>query len=205
MARQPSTRRKAITGIRSLVVVTRKLAELKPHPRNARTHPAEQVAKIAELMRRFGWTNPVLLDEQDVIIAGHGRVAAGQSIGIEECPTITIPGLTDREKRELMLSDNQLALGASWNVDALRAELISLRGDGTDLEALGFKAADIDKLIPGEVEAAVEEIDTSTVADRFWISVRGPLASQAKALSALKKMMADIPGVMVEQGTVGDG
>lgn len=191
--------------VHDLAIIKRKLAELKPHPRNARKHSPEQIAQIAELIKRYGWTNPVLIDEEDFIIAGHGRVAAGQSIGLDEGPTIKLTGLTDREKRELMLADNKIALNASWNVDTLRAELTQLRGDGSDLAALGFAPAELDKLMPAEPQANVEELDVSTVGDRFWISVRGPLASQAKALQKLREVMADVPGVTVEQGTVGDG
>jgi ParB-like chromosome segregation protein Spo0J len=187
-----------------LVVVVRRLAELKPHPRNARRHSPEQIAQLAALMRRFGWTNPALIDEQDFIIAGHGRIQAAQTLGLLEGPTITIAGLNDREKRELMLADNRIALNASWNVETLRAELLQLRGDGTDLEALGFAPAEIDKLLPAEDEIAVEEIDVSTVADRFWISVRGPLTMQAEALQRIKVLMGELPGVVVEQGTLAE-
>lgn len=183
----------------------RALSELKPHPRNARKHSPEQITQLAGLIKRYGWTNPVLVDEDDFIIAGHGRVAAGQSIGIEQAPTIKLVGLTEREKRELMLADNKIALNASWNIDTLRNELMQLRGDGSDLEALGFAPAELDKLMPAEPQANVEELDVSSVGDRFWISVRGPLASQAKALQKLRDLMDAIPGVTVEQGTVGDG
>jgi ParB-like chromosome segregation protein Spo0J len=188
-----------------LVVVVRPLAELKPNPNNARKHSAEQIAQIAELIRRFGWTNPTLIDEEDFIIAGHGRVAAGQSLGLTEGPTITLRGLTDREKRELMLADNKIALNSGWNLDQLKAELVHLRGDGSDLASLGFSAVELDKLMPADPQAQVEELDVSTVGNRFWISVRGPLASQALALQKLRELMASVPGVVVEQGTVANG
>ena len=150
--------------------------------RNARKHSPERIKQIAGLIERLGWTNPVLVDEDDVIIAGHGRVAAGQSLGIEAGPTIKLVGLSDREKRELMIADNKIGLNSTWNIDTLKAELTQLRGDGSDLAALGFAPAELDKLMPAEPKAGVEELDVSTVGDRFWISVRGPLASQARAL-----------------------
>jgi len=205
MAKPAADKKPTKPRVHNLAVVTRRLADLKPNPRNARKHSPEQIAQIAELIKRYGWTNPVLIDEDDVIIAGHGRVAAGQSIGLEDGPTIKLEGLTDREKRELMLADNKIALNSSWNMDTLRNELTQLRGDGSDLAALGFAPAELDKLMPAEPTANVEELDVSTVGDRFWISVRGPLASQAQALQKLRALMADIPGVSVEQGTVGDG
>jgi ParB-like chromosome segregation protein Spo0J len=188
-----------------LVVVVRRLTELKAHPRNARKHSQEQIVQLAGVMRRFGWTNPALIDENATIIAGHGRVLAAQSLGWTEGPTITLAGLDDHEKRELMLADNRIAQNSKWDVDTLRAELVQLRGDGSDLEALGFQRAELEKLIPAADEVAIEEIDLSTVQDRFWISVRGPLAAQADALQRLKTLMSEIPGVTVEQGTHGDG
>lgn len=196
---------RAVSVAPPLMVVMRRLAELKPHPRNARRHSPEQIGQLAGVMRRFGWTNPVLIDEGDTIIAGHARVLAGQSLGLVEGPTITIAGLDEREQRELMLADNRIAMNSSWNVDTLRAELVQLRGDGTDLEALGFQRAELDKLMPAEDEIAVEEIDVATVTDRFWISVRGPLAQQAEAFQRLKALMGELPGITVEHGTIADG
>lgn len=195
----------AIAPAEPLAIVMRRLSELKPHPRNARKHTPEQVSQLAGVMRRFGWTNPALIDEHDFIIAGHARVMAAQQLGLVEGPTITIAGLSDREQRELMLADNRIALNSSWDAERLRQELVQLRGDGSDLEALGFTAAEVDKLMPAEDEIAVEEVDFSTVNDRFWINVRGPLAQQAEVLQRLKTLMADVPGVAVEQGTVADG
>jgi ParB-like chromosome segregation protein Spo0J len=190
-------------AIPPLTVVVRKLVELKPNPRNARRHSEAQIAQLAGVMRRFGWTNPMLIDEDDYIIAGHARLLAGQSIALSEGPTITIAGLSEREKRELMLADNRIQLNASWDADLLRAELMQLRGEGADLEGLGFADAEIDKLVPpAEADPAIEEIDISTVQDRFWISVRGPLAQQAEALQRLKTLMGEVPGVSVELGTI---
>jgi ParB-like chromosome segregation protein Spo0J len=151
-----------------LAVVVRKLAVLKPHPRNARRHSPEQLKQLAGVMRRFGWTNPALIDEDDFIIAGHARVAAAQSIGLVEGPTITITGLSTNEKRELMLADNRIQLNASWDVDLLRAELVALRSEGSDLEDLGFTDAEIEKFLPpAEGAPDIEELDVSTVQDRF--------------------------------------
>jgi ParB-like chromosome segregation protein Spo0J len=202
----PATARRTNKANRAMPTITfavRKLTELKPHPRNARRHSPAQVAQIAGIMQRFGWTNPALIDEDDFIIAGHARLAAAQSIGLSEGPTITVAGLSENEKRELMLADNRIQLNASWDVDLLRAELAQLRGDGVDLADLGFADAEIEKLLPPAEDApAIEELDISTVQDRFWISVRGPLAQQAEALQRLKTLMAEIPGVTVELGTI---
>jgi ParB-like chromosome segregation protein Spo0J len=182
---------------------TRKLSELRPHPRNARKHPPEQIVQLVGILREFGWTNAAaVIDEDDFILDGHARCEAGPLAGLHEGPVVQFFGLTDQQKRRLMLADNRIALNSTWDVDALRAEITELRGDGTDLEALGFTAAELDRLAPAELEAQVEAVDVSTVQDRFWISVRGPLSSQALALQRLKELMADLPGVTVEQGTV---
>lgn len=182
----------------------KRIGQLSPHPLNTRTHTPEQVDKIAGLIRRFGFTNPVLCDEAGLILAGHARVDAAQLLAMDWVPAIEIQGLTDREKRELMLADNKIALNAGWNEELLRAELDAMRVDGVDLEALGFSVAEVDSLLPGEPTANVEELQLGPVADRFWISVKGPLRHQADALQRLRALMADLQGISVELGTITD-
>lgn len=95
-----------------LVVIYRPIAGLMPDPRNARTHPKKQVEQIATSIRAFGFTNPILVDGDGGIIAGHGRLLAAKHIGLTEVPTIAMPHLSDTQKRALRLADNKLALGA---------------------------------------------------------------------------------------------
>ena len=111
------------TGLRPLSVTYRAAASLKPDPRNARTHPKRQVDQIIASMREFGFTNPILVDPDGVIIAGHGRLLAAKAMGLAEVPTIELTGLNDAQRRALRLADNKIALGAGWDLDLLKLEL----------------------------------------------------------------------------------
>jgi hypothetical protein len=115
-----------------------KTALLVPYARNARTHSENQVAQIARSIKEFGFTNPVLIDADNGIIAGHGRVMAAQTLGLETVPCIRLGYLTDAQKRAYIIADNQLALNASWDDDLLRAELLDLQGIELDMDLLGF-------------------------------------------------------------------
>src|SRR4051812_39868630 len=95
-------------------VVRRPLADLAPYARNARTHSPEQVAQLAASIREWGWTAPVLIDEQSNIIAGHGRVLAAQSLGIREVPVMVAIGWSEQQKRAYLIADNKLSLNAGW-------------------------------------------------------------------------------------------
>lgn len=117
-----------------------------PYARNSRTHSDEQVAQIAASIKEFGFTNPILIDEQGGIIAGHGRVLAARKLGIGEVPCITLDYLTDAQKRAYIIADNKLALNAGWNDDMLRIELDELGEAGFDLELTGFSLDEIEAL-----------------------------------------------------------
>ena len=122
-------------------------AELKPYDRNARTHSPAQVDLIARSISEFGFTNPILLDETGTIIAGHGRLAAAQRLDLDRVPTITLVGLSDAQRRALVLADNRIALDAGWDIDALRDELADLRIEGFDLSLTGFSLEELDGLL----------------------------------------------------------
>ena len=109
-----------------------------PYARNARTHSDAQVAQIAASIREFGWTNPVLIDGEKGIIAGHGRVLAARKLGMEEVPCIELSHLTEAQKRAYILADNRLAENAGWDSDLLKIELGELRDMGMDLSLTGF-------------------------------------------------------------------
>jgi DNA modification methylase len=131
-----------------LAVTYRKTAELVPYERNARTHTQAQIEQIAAAIRQFGWTNPVLVDERGGIIAGHGRVAAATGLGMAEVPTICIAGLSDAQRRALILADNKLALNAGWDEALLASELHTLRAEDFDLGVIGFGADELNRLLP---------------------------------------------------------
>jgi DNA modification methylase len=119
------------------------LAELVPYERNARTHSAEQVEQLARSINEFGFTNPLLVDEQNRVIAGHGRLMAATSLGMDRVPCIEVAGLSDAQRRALILADNKLALNAGWDVDMLSSELASLKLEGFDLDIVGFSIEEL--------------------------------------------------------------
>jgi len=108
------------------------------YPRNARTHSHEQIAQLCASITQFGFTNPLLVDEADTLIAGHGRLLAAQKLGMGELPAIVVTGLSDAQKAALRLADNKLALNAGWDDALLRSELGDLRDVGFDLSLTGF-------------------------------------------------------------------
>jgi DNA modification methylase len=109
-----------------------------PAERNARTHSPEQIGQIAASIHEWGWTNPILIDEDHAIIAGHGRLEAARAAGLAEVPTIALTGLSAAQKRALAIADNKLALNAGWDDDLLRLELSELGLEGFDLGLTGF-------------------------------------------------------------------
>jgi ParB-like chromosome segregation protein Spo0J len=113
-------------------------ADLIPYARNTRTHSAEQVAQIAGSIREFGFTNPVLIDAENGIIAGHGRVMAASKLGLAKVPCIRLAHLTETQKRAYIIADNKLALNAGWDEELLGLELADLREADFDLDVLGF-------------------------------------------------------------------
>lgn len=121
------------------------VADLVAYARNSRTHGPEQVAKLAQSIRTFGFTNPVLIREDRTIIAGHGRVLAAQTIGRKRVPTITCTGWTDAQVRAYVIADNKLALDAGWDEEILKLELGELANQ-IDLDLTGFSEADLDQL-----------------------------------------------------------
>jgi ParB-like chromosome segregation protein Spo0J len=185
-------------------VERRPIESLIPYARNARTHTAEQVGQIAAAMREWGWTNPVLVDEGGRIIAGHGRVLAARKLGFTEIPVMVATGWTEEQKRAYVIADNKLALNAEWDTDLLAGEIRELSEAGFSLGLTGFDLAELGSLLSEDTDTGIvrQPVETGDVQDTFWISVRGPLEQQAQALQRLRALMADLPGVDVELGTV---
>lgn len=135
------------TKICDMRVETTPVLDLHPHPRNARTHSKRQIKQIAASIERFGWTNPVLIDEQDQIIAGHGRVAAAKLLGKTAVPSIRLENMSEAEIRAYVIADNRLAELAEWDKEILAIELQTLVKLDFEVEAIGFEIAEIDLLI----------------------------------------------------------
>jgi ParB-like chromosome segregation protein Spo0J len=155
------------------VIVSRKVEDLIPYARNSRTHSDAQVAQIAASVREFGWTNPVLVDGESGIIAGHGRVLAARKLGMDEVPCIELAGLSDTQRRAYIIADNKLALNGGWSEDMLKIELEELGELGFDLDLIGFTDEEILALGDGELadddEPGEPAEPKGNLSDRFMI------------------------------------
>jgi len=145
-----------------ITIEYKSLESLIPYARNSRTHSDEQVAQIAASIREFGWTNPVLIDGNNGLIAGHGRVMAARKLGIQEIPTIQLAHLTEAQKRALVLADNQLALNSGWDLEMLKLELEDLKAEDFNLDLMGFDVDFIDGLL-NEIEPTEGLMDEDAV------------------------------------------
>lgn len=141
----------------------REIGDLIPFARNSRTHSDEQVAQIAASIREFGWTNPILVDGANGIIAGHGRLMAARKLGMEQVPVIVLDHLTDAQKRALIIADNKLALNAGWDMDLLSSEIEGLGEEGFDLSLLGFNEDELAALLAEKTEGLVDADDIPEV------------------------------------------
>lgn len=119
------------------------LREIIPYERNPRVHPPEQITKLAALMRAYGVDQPIVVDEEGVILKGHGRLEAAHEAGFETFPVVRHVGLTEAEKRAIRIADNQVALLSSWNPELLRGEYGYLKVEGFDMPMLGFDATQL--------------------------------------------------------------
>ena len=140
-----------------LAIKYKPIGDLIPYARNSRTHSEAQVAQIAASIKEFGWTNPVLLDGENGIIAGHGRVMAAQKLGEKQVPTIELSHLDEHQKRAYIIADNKLALNAGWDDEILALEIDDLKDAGFDLELLGFTNAELDAMNPEVIEGLTDE------------------------------------------------
>lgn len=123
------------------------LGALTPYARNSRTHSPEQVKRIAASIREFGFTNPVLVDGEGTIIAGHGRVLAAEHLQMETVPVVKLEYMTEQQKRAYVIADNKLALDAGWDEELLRVELEALHADGYAVELTGFGAEELSEIM----------------------------------------------------------
>jgi ParB family chromosome partitioning protein len=142
----------------TLKIETRPVAKLLPYVSNSRTHSDAQVAQIAASIKEFGWTNPILIDGDNTIIAGHGRLLAARKLGMESVPAIVLDHLSKAQQRALVIADNQLALNAGWDMAMLAAELAELDDAKFDLELLGFDAGLINELLGPVDEVGLPEL-----------------------------------------------
>jgi DNA modification methylase len=137
----------------------RSVSSLIPYARNSRTHSDEQIAQIAASIKEFGWTNPILIDGDNGIIAGHGRLSAARKLGHEEVPVIELKDLTETQRKAYIIADNRLALNAGWDNEMLTIELNDLLADGFALDILGFDSKELNALLEPEVVEGLTDED----------------------------------------------
>jgi DNA modification methylase len=137
-----------------LSIVYRPANDLVPDPRNARTHPKRQLEQLKASIKEFGFTNPILVDHDGNIIAGHGRLQAAKAMDLAEVPTITLSGLSETQKRALRLADNKIALNAGWDLEVLQQELGELASIDLDIDPTltGFSTGEIDVILSKSVD-----------------------------------------------------
>lgn len=158
--------------MKNLAIEYRSLSELIPYARNSRTHSDEQIAQIAASIREFGFTNPVLIDENEGIIAGHGRVLAASRLKKDIVPCIKLSHLTPAQKQAYVIADNRIALNAAWDKEILSNELRDLEESNFDLDLLGFQADELVKLMypDGEPESN-KDIDSVDLGPQEFLLV----------------------------------
>jgi DNA modification methylase len=175
---------------------------LRPNPRNARTHSKKQLRQIANSIARFGWTYPILADENGTVIAGHGRFKAAELLGLKQVPVITVSGLSEAEKRALALADNKIAENAGWDREILAAELselaVILPECNLDIESTGFNAPEVDGLLVDLVDSEDDPADEVPALAGEAVSRSGDLWSlgRHRLLCGDATSAADVEGLM---------
>jgi ParB-like chromosome segregation protein Spo0J len=171
-----------------------------PYIRNARTHSPEQIAQVAASMIEFGWTNPILVGADRVVIAGHARLLAARKLGMTEVPVIVLSHLSEAQRRALVLTDNKLALNAGWDEEMLRIELDSLEDEGFNLEVIGFSDEELEEILrdPEEIHEGLTDEDAvpeaperpvSRVGDLWFLGNHRVLCGDATALEAVRRLV----------------
>ena len=174
--------------------------ELIPYANNARTHSKEQINKIRSSLREFGFVNPVLIDKDKNIIAGHGRCEAAKAEGIKEVPCVMVEHLTEAQKKAYIIADNKLALEAGWDDELLAVELENLKDLNFDVELTGFNAAEIDELFSNihdkevtdddfDVDAALEEESISKQGDIWLLGRHRLICGDSTKAETFEKLM----------------
>ena len=153
------------------------LGKLVPYVNNARTHSPEQLAKLRSSLREFGFINPVIIDRDFNVIAGHGRIAAAKEEGITEVPCVFVDYLTEAQKKAYILADNRMALDAGWDEELLRIEIESLQGADFDVSLTGFGEDEIADLFAGDSEKDVkdDDFDLSAALEKAAFVERGDI------------------------------
>jgi len=171
------------------------VSSLIPYARNSRTHSDAQVGQIAASIKEFGFLNPIIVDGESGIIAGHGRILAAQKLGLAELPVIEAGHLSDAQRRAYIIADNKLAMNASWDDEMLRVELDALGVDGFDLELTGFSLDEVSKLFDESKGISIEEDLDSNAIDQ--IIVKFDPDKRIDVINAVSNAIKEIHGASV--------
>jgi DNA modification methylase len=178
----------------------RSVSTLIPYARNSRTHSDEQIAQIAASIKEFGWTNPILIDGDNGIIAGHGRLSAARKLGHEEVPVIELKDLTETQRKAYIIADNRLALNAGWDNEMLTIELNELLADNFALDILGFDPKELAALLEPDVvegltdEDAVPDIPDepkTRLGDIYQLGNHRLMCGDSTSIDAVDKLMPE--------------
>ena len=179
-------------------IKTVSVEKLIPYVKNSRTHSDGQVAQIAASIKEFGWTNPILVDGESGVIAGHGRLLAARKLGQKEVPVIELKHMTESQKRAYVIADNQLAMNAGWDTTLLSLELADLKEQGFEMDVLGFDPKELDKLLePEQVDGLTDEdavpetpVEPKTkLGDIYQLGNHRLMCGDSTSIDAVKKLM----------------
>ena len=163
------------------------ISKLSPFENNSRTHSDDQIKQVANSIKEFGFTNPILIDEKNTIIAGHGRVLAAKSLDMAGLPAIRLTGLSDTQRRALVIADNQLALNADWDMDTLKLEIESLGELDFNIDLLGFD----DKFLSTLFDENEKESPENTVTNENEFNIVVSCKNEAEQQNLYEKLTAD--------------
>jgi DNA modification methylase len=179
-------------------ITYRSIESLIPYANNSRTHDDAQVAQIAASIKEFGWTNPILIDGEDGIIAGHGRLLAARKLGMVDVPCIELSGLTELQRKAYIIADNKLALNAGWDDELLAIEFEELTEGGFDNLLTGFSQDEIDALTPEQLTEGltdedavpdVPEIPHTVLGDVWVLGNHRVMCGDSTSIDAVEKLM----------------
>ena len=189
-------------------IEARSIDSLIPYANNSRTHSDAQVSQVAASIKEFGFTNPVLIDEQGGIIAGHGRVMAAKKLGLAEVPCVVLDGLSEAQKKAYIIADNKLALNSGWDADMLKVEMERLGELGFDLSLTGFDDIELGELL-GEPEQLTEgltdedavpeiqDVPVSKIGDVWILGNHRLMCGDSTSIDAVEQLMAGQKADMV--------
>ena len=146
------------------------VGKLLRYAKNSRTHSDEQVEQLVNSIREFGLTNPVLIDEKNELIAGHGRLAAAEILEMDKVPAIRLSNLSEKQKKAYRIADNKLALNAGWDMQLLAEEVKELMDDDFDIDLLGFNDAELDEMLSDE-QPQEEDDNSSPVVQIKYLAI----------------------------------